>query len=148
MKKGFSLAEVIWGVLILSIIIVTVTGIFTGILVSSKKSNKFVVATGLAEKQIEYIKLMGGGDIPVDTSYDGAVQQGDLIHDDVYFPPYPLQPAFLKETVDGITYYYKIDTAFVPDTGDRLMSITVQVYWEESDYEGKGSVTFELYKTL
>jgi len=45
-------------------------------------------------------------------------------------------------------YYYKIKTSYVPNTGDKLISILVTVYWEESEYEGKNSVTLELYRTL
>jgi len=145
-KKAFSLVEVLLGVVLLSIIIITVTGIFTGVLVSSKKSTKFIVATNLAEKQIEYIKLMGGGDIPVNMTFDGAAQQAELIHDDVYFPPLPPHHGFLKEKIDGINYYYLIDTKYVPDTGDQLISISVKVYWDETNYGGKGSVTFEIFK--
>lgn len=144
--KGFSLIEILWAVAILSILIVTVTGIFTGLLLSSKKNNKLVTATGLAEKQLEYIKLLSSTDIPINSVYDGSVQVGDNIHDDVYFPPYPPQPAFLREFVEGIMYYYKIETSYVPDTGDKVINIKVTVYWDVNQNEGENYVTLVLYK--
>ncbi|MEQ8169441.1 MAG: type II secretion system protein [Candidatus Eremiobacterota bacterium] len=150
-KKAFSLIEVIWGVLILSIIIVSVTGIFTGILVSTKKSEKLVVATNLAQKQLEYIKLMGFSDIPTSLPMDldgrnnGVKATGTSGH---YFPAFPVPPEPLREVVDGVTYYYRIqvkDLSGVPGRG--LVSITVTVYWDQADENsGKNFVSLELYK--
>jgi len=148
-KKAFSLIEVIWGVLILSIIIVSVTGIFTGILVSTKKSEKLVVATNLAQKQLEYIKLMGFSDIPASLPVDldgskGNTATGTPGH---YFPAFPVPPAPLKEDVDGVTYYYRIQAKDISGTGN-LVSITVTVSWDQiaGENSGKNFVTLELYK--
>jgi type II secretory pathway pseudopilin PulG len=149
-KKAFSLIEVIWGVLILAIIIVTVTGIFTGILVSTKKSEKLVVATNLAQKQLEYIKLMGFTVIPprpvdIDGRNNGVTATGSA---GKYFPSFPEPPAPLREVVDGITYYYRIQAKDINGTGSKLVGITVTVYWDQNagDNSGKNFVTLELYK--
>ena len=146
---AFSLIEALWGVLILSILIITVTGIFTGILTSTKKSEKLVVATNLAQKQLEYIKLMDFSDIPCPRDFDGRNSGITGIEfKSSYFPPYPEgQPAPLKEVVDGITYYYRVQTRDVTGTG-KLIGVVVSVYWDKNiaDTSGKNFVMLELYK--
>jgi type II secretory pathway pseudopilin PulG len=153
-KKAFSLIEIIWGVLILAIIIVTVTGIFTGILVSTKKNEKVVVATSLAQRQLEYIKLMGVSDIPtpLPLEIDGRLASGKtVLCNSKYFPPYPDshgQPTVLRESVDGSTYYYDLKVKDVPGTGSgNLLSIVITVSWDQKENEGKNFVTLELYKS-
>jgi prepilin-type N-terminal cleavage/methylation domain-containing protein len=146
-KKGFSLIEVLLAVTLLAVIIVTVTGVFTGILISSKKSDKFFVATNLATKEMENIKLMSFDDISTCTpiTLDGKTQQG-VSAGKGYFPPYPPQPANLMEKVNGVTYYYNISTSYVAGTGNELMKITVKVYWDEKENEGKNYITLQILK--
>ena len=144
---ALSLIEILWAVVILSIITVTVTGVFTGILVSSKKSEKFVVATNLAASQMDCVKLMGSFDIPSTITLDGKFDKGvDPDGNGAYFPPHPPYPYLLQENVDGVTYYYKITTSFVSGTGNKLLRILITVYWDDKNNEGKNFVTLEMFK--
>ena len=146
LKKGLTLIEILWSVVLLAIIIVTVTGVLTGIVATSKKSDKLVTATNLAQKQLEYLKLVGFENIPVPVDMDGRTDMGTL-HNGSYFPPYPPnQPAYLQEIVDGVLYYYKINTSYVSGSNNNLISIKVKVYWDDPNGKGKNSVKLELFK--
>jgi type II secretory pathway pseudopilin PulG len=146
-RKGLSFAEILWAVVIMGFIIVTVTSVFNGLLVSSKKTEKKIVATNLAIKQMENIKLMGFTDIVVPKVFDGKTNYGEQNTGSIlYFPPYPYpQPGPLYEIIDGVKYYFKITTSYVPSTGNNLIDIIITVYWEEKN-TGNNSISLELYK--
>lgn len=149
-KKAFSLAEILWAVALLGVVIVTITGVFTGIFISSKKNDKLISAISLATKEKEYIKLMGSSDIPVSASeqtFDGKISSSvDPDGNGVFFPPYPAHPAPLYLTVNGVKYYYKITTSYVPSTGDKLINIVITVYWDDTENAGKNFVSIEMFK--
>ncbi len=149
-KKALSLAEIVWAVAILGVIIILVVGVFTNILVSSRKSEKLLVATNLAAKQRDFIKLMGFQEIPAGLTWDGkggGAARMDPDGNGVFFPPCPPPPGPLSETIDGIVYYYKITTEYVSGTGNNLISILITVHWDETGNEGKNFITLEMFKT-
>jgi len=149
-KKALSLAEIVWAVAILGVIIILVVGVFTNILVSSRKSEKLLVATNLAAKQRDFIKLMGFQEIPAGLIWDGKTGGPARVDPDgngVFFPPCPPPPGPLNETIDGITYYYRVSTEYINGTGNNLMSILITVHWDEADSNGKNFVTLEMFKT-
>jgi hypothetical protein len=94
---------------------------------------------------------MGFSDIPSPRPVDkdgrnnGVTAAGTAGH---YFPPFPAPPAPLREVVDGVTYYYRIQAKDISGTGGKLVAITVTVYWDKKADEssGKNFIIMGLYK--
>jgi prepilin-type N-terminal cleavage/methylation domain-containing protein len=141
-RKGFTLAEILWAVVIMGFIIVMVTSVFTGILMASRKNEKTVVSMNLAQKMVEYLKEVRYNDI-LTTDCDTGREWDGTVLNNVTFGSKTLQ---LKETVDNTRYYYKIKTSWVTPT--KIKSILVTVLWDATENEGKYCVTLELYKSM
>ena len=141
-KKGFTLAEVLWAVVIMGFIIVMVTSIFTGILMASRKNEKTIVSMNLAQKMVEYLKEVRYNDI-LSGDCDSRKEWDGTVLNNITFGSKTLQ---LKETVANTRYYCKIKTSWVGST--KIKSILVTVLWDATENEGKYYVTLELYKSM
>jgi len=146
-RKGFTLAEILWAVVIMGVIIVMVTSVFTGILMASRKNEKTVVAMNLAQKMVENLKEVRYNDISSADVTAGKEWDGTILNN-VTFGSKTLQ---LKETVDSTRYYYKLKTSWVyAPSGEKtaIKSVLVSVLWDATENEGKYYVTLELYKSI
>ena len=109
-NSGFTLMEVLVAMLILSVGLLGMAALITGIINSNKLSNRISTATVLAQDKIEEIRGVG---------YAGADAEAGT-EDYNIIPNYPL---------------YKRTTAVAADDPAALMKkITVTVYWDSDDH--------------
>ncbi|MEQ8223581.1 MAG: hypothetical protein ABRQ37_14815 [Candidatus Eremiobacterota bacterium] len=136
-KKAFTLSELIIGLGLLALILLTVIGVFTGGLCGAKKSDRKITAVTLAESMIDTIMLMSYNEIPYG-SYPPSVDPAGK------FPPspYPEEPS---NDFKG-KYIYSVIVKDIPGTGGNLKSITVTVTTMGILGEGDTGVTLTTYK--
>ncbi|MFH1581821.1 MAG: prepilin-type N-terminal cleavage/methylation domain-containing protein [Pseudomonadota bacterium] len=107
-NSGFTLMEVLVAMLILSVGLLGMAALITGIINSNKLSNRISVATVLAQDKMEDIKRIG---------YDNAVG-GTEDYD----------------TISDYSLYKRITNVATGDPAAGLKKITVTVYWESDDH--------------
>lgn len=147
-KKAFTLAEVVLGIFLLGIVIVTISSVFIGGLSAAKKAGKKVANISLAEGMLNRIMFMTYSDINTGT-FDGSKKPFDPQKDDdgngIMFPPSPYPSETLGST-GGTVYFYKITVNDVPGTNNNLKSISVTVTSQGAGGEGKTITTLESFK--
>ncbi|MEQ8187378.1 MAG: type II secretion system protein [Candidatus Eremiobacterota bacterium] len=142
-KRAFTLAEVVLGIFLLGIIIVTITSVFIGGLSAAKKSGKKVTNIVLAERMLNRIMLMDYDDIKTGT-FDGTINPptGN-------FPPtpYPSEIPGSSGGKGGTVYFYKVTVTEVAGTSSKLKSIIVTVTSQGAGSEGITRTTLETLKS-
>ena len=108
-NSGFTLMEVLVAMLILSVGLLGMAALITGIINSNKLSNRISTATVLAQDKMEKIRGVGyaGADAEVGTDPYGGVD-------------FPL--------------YKRITGVVAGDPAAGMKKITVTVYWESDDH--------------
>jgi len=140
-KKAFTLAEVVLGIFLLGIIIVTITSVFIGGLSAAKKSGKKVTNIVLAERMLNRIMLMDYGDIKTGTFI------GKTTPPSGNFPPPPYPSEIPGGGKSGTVYVYNVTVSDVAVTGGKLKSIIVTVTSQGAGSEGITSTTLETLKS-
>ncbi|HPZ08197.1 MAG TPA: hypothetical protein PL110_08790 [Candidatus Eremiobacteraeota bacterium] len=145
-KSGFTLSEVVIGVFLLGLVLVTITGVFVGGLSGAKKAQKKILAINLAEAMVDSIMLMKYTDVDLSSSpYDGTLSTPTAQTDDdgngIIFPPSP----YPQEKAGGGIARYKIE---IKEYGTVAMikEVTVTVSIEEAGGQGKTEVKLTSYK--
>lgn len=109
-NSGFTLMEVLIAMLILSVGLLGMAALITGIINSNKLSNRISAATVLAQDKMEKIRGVGYDDAEDEA---GTEDYGDISN-------YPL---------------YERITAVAPnDPAAGMKKITVTVYWDDGDH--------------
>jgi len=136
-KKAFTLSELIIGLGLLALILLTVIGVFTGGLCGARKTDKKITAITLAESMIDTIMLMSYNEI-ANGIYPPSVDPAGK------FPPspYPEEPS---NDLKG-KYVYSVIVKDVPGTDGNLKHITVTVTTKGIQGEGDTGVTLTTYK--
>lgn len=140
-KKAFTLAEVVIGIFLLGIIIVTITSVFISGLSAAKKSGKKVTNIVLAERMLSIIMLMDYDDIKTGTFNGGTDPQVDN------FPPSPYPSEIPGVSKGGTVYVYTVKVSDVTGTGSKLKSIIVTVTSKGAGSEGTTATTLETFKS-
>lgn len=140
-KKAFTLAEVVLGIFLLGIIIVTITSVFIGGLSAAKKAGKKVANISLAEGMLNRIMFMNYSDIKTGT----FPPDSQTVVNGIHFPPSPYPSETLGST-GGTVYFYKVEVDNVPGSNNNLKSIRVTVTSEGAGGEGKTITTLESFK--
>lgn len=133
-KKGFTLAEAVVGIMFLGILLTVIAGVFVGGVSSANKSKKKVKNVILASAMLDNIMLMSYSNIPVDADeptkpvkFDGIESTPVFINlDGTVFPPVP----YPSEEVSGdgeTNYYYQVEVSSFGNSNGRLKLITVTV---------------------
>ena len=104
-NSGFTLMEVLVAMLILSVGLLGMAALVTGIINSNKLSNRISTATVLAQDKMEDIKRIG---------YDNAVSE---------------TKASMSSPYDN---YEREVTVVDPSPAANMKTVTVTVYWESS----------------
>ena len=138
--KGFTLAEIMLGMFLLGIVLVTVTGVFVSGLSGARKAQKKIITLNLAESMLDSILLMDYSDIDFH-SYDGTTAKTDDDSDTILFPPDP----YPKDTVGKTGATYKV---YVEEKGStaKIKKITVEVLIQGRQGEGSSKATLVGYK--
>ncbi|MCA9796903.1 MAG: hypothetical protein KC910_34070 [Candidatus Eremiobacteraeota bacterium] len=119
MRRGFTLAEVMVALGLITIAVLTIIAAFTGALQLSSKSSEITAATGVGQDFLEAIRDAGYDFVPDGTyTFDG--RRADPAIDG--FPPDPYPVA----QVDGRDYSLKVRVA---PKGATLKIVTVEVFW-------------------
>jgi prepilin-type N-terminal cleavage/methylation domain-containing protein len=100
---GFTLVELVIGLTVLSIVALSLTGLFTALVNSSVVAKQKAVASSLATNQMEYLKSL---------PYDNLAVVGGSI-----FSTNPI-PATKTQTLNGVTYTIKTEIGYVDDAYD------------------------------
>lgn len=149
-KKAFTLAEVVLGIFLLGIVIITITSVFIGGLSAAKKAGKKVTNITLAEGMLNRIMFMNYSDIPPAPSlltFDGSTKPPttQTVKGSIKFPPSPYPFETPGET-GGTVYFYTVEVEDVTGTSQRLKRIRVTVTSEGAGSEGKTITTLESLK--
>ena len=107
-NSGFTLMEVLVAMLILSVGLLGMAALVTGIINSNKLSNRISAATVLAQDKMEEIKIIGYDDA------SGGTEDYNTILD------YPL--------------YKRVTNVVAGNPATGMKKITVTVYWESDDH--------------
>jgi len=97
---GFTLAELVIALTVLSIVAFSLTGLFTSLANSAVIAKEKAVASALATNQMEYLKSL---------PYDSLAVAGGSI-----YTTNPL-PASTSKTLNGITYTVKTNIGYIDD---------------------------------
>ena len=152
MKKGFTLAETVLGLLFLGILLVVVGGVFIGGVSAAKKGEKKVTNVILASGMMDNIMLTKYSNILIDPNnpnnervFDGTKPDAPVsFADGSVFPPLPY-PVEIDASNNKRNYYYKIKTKPVGTSG-KLKRIKVTVISKGTDGEPDTEVTLESLK--
>jgi len=108
-EKGFMLAEVMLAVLIMSVALVAITGLFTQAILANLMATHYTEAANLAQKQLELLK----------------------IHPPQYWAGFTL-PIVWQDQTQLPPPRYTLTTNAIPSTIDEhLVQVTVTVAWQE-----------------
>jgi prepilin-type N-terminal cleavage/methylation domain-containing protein len=100
---GFTLVELVIGLTVLSVVALSLTGLFTALVNSSVVAKQKAVASSLATNQMEYLKSL---------PYDNLAVAGGSI-----YSTNPI-PATKTQKINGVTYTIKTDIGYVDDAYD------------------------------
>lgn len=142
--KGFTLAEIMLGMFLLGIVLVTVTGVFVSGLSGARKAQKKIITLNLAESMLDSILLMDYSDIdaspaPSTKIYDGIKASPDPPSGN--FPPLP----YPVSSTAGGKVKYKI-TVTEMGTGSKIKKIIVEVIIESADMQGSSRAILTGFK--
>lgn len=122
-KKAFTLAEVVIGIFLLGIIIITITSVFISGLSAAKKSGKKVTNISLAEGMLNRIMFMNYSEISTGT-FNGSQKPptSQTVINGVKFPPspYPFEIPGSTGGKGGTVYFYKVTVHDVTGTGGKV----------------------------
>ena len=107
-NSGFTLMEVLMAMLILSVGLLGMAALITGIINSNKLSNRISTATVLAQDKMEDIKRAGYADAADDTED--------------------------YNTISDYSLYKRITDVVADDPAAGMKKITVTVYWESDNH--------------
>ena len=128
--RGFSLAEMLLALGLLSVGLLALIGVLTGGLHLMSKSEEITSATQVARSVIERIKDMEPAAVPENGTFGGS-----NLANSSGFPPAP----FPTTQSNGRTYDLTVTTTRV---GPHTVSLEVTVTWEDG-----GKLTCETYLT-
>ncbi len=142
--KGFTLAEIMLGMFLLGIVLVTVTGVFVSGLSGARKAQKKIITLNLAESMLDSILLMDYSSIdaiaaPSSKIYDGTKPSPDPPSGNFPPAPYPVS------SIAGGKAKYKITSAEM-GTGAKIKKITVEVIIESTDKQGSSRAVLTGFK--
>ncbi|MCL5773207.1 MAG: prepilin-type N-terminal cleavage/methylation domain-containing protein [Firmicutes bacterium] len=115
-KKGFSLIELCFAMAILAVGFICVLGMFPTSFTGITGSKNMILATHLAQSQLEKIKFV---------DYDSIANQAQT-------------PVNYSNTVNGVpvsTLFYK-QVNVTSNPGNTLKDVVVQVFWQEGAFNG------------
>ena len=110
-QSGFTLVELVVAMVVLSIIALSVMGLFTSLVKSAIYAKRKAVGLTLATNQMEYLKSL---------SYDSLAVAGGSI-----YATNPL-PASSTQVINGVTYTVKTSIDYVDDAYDGCGSYPTQ----------------------
>lgn len=102
-QKGFTLVELVIGMVVLSIVAISFLSLFTSLVRSALVAKRKAVASSLATNQIEYVKSL---------PYDSLAVSGGSIYSSNPLPPSSTQK------IDGYTYTITTSVNYVDDAFD------------------------------
>src|ERR1700690_3708344 len=110
-EGGFTLVELVVALTVLSVVVFSLTGLFTSLVHSAVVAKEKAVASTLATNQMEYLKSL---------PYDSLAVAGGSI-----FATNPL-PATSSQTINGVVYTIKTSISYVDDAYDGCASYPTQ----------------------
>jgi len=110
-QNGFTIVELVIGVVALGIIAISMLGLFTALVNSALITKRRAVAVTLATNQMEYLKSLPFNSL--------AVVGGS------FYSPSPL-PATTTKTLNGVPYTIKTDIDYVDDAFDGCTTYPTQ----------------------
>ena len=124
-RRGYSLIEVLLGITILTVAILSLVALFTSGLKLKTKMSQVTFATELARETLERTKSLGFSALPAGTNvFDGSVPTAPLASG---FPPSP----YPSTTLEGRQYFVTVRVEDIPGRA-RLRSVLVEVSWGEN----------------
>lgn len=102
-SAGFTLVELMVSLIVLAIVSISLTGLFTALVNSAAVAKQKAVASALATNQMEYLKSL---------PYDNLAVAGGSIYTASPIPP------TITQTVNGVTYTVKTSISYVDDAYD------------------------------
>ncbi len=111
-NSGFTLMEVLAAMVILSVGLLGMAALVTGIINSNKLSNRISTATVLAQDKMEDIKRLGYSGIPA----------SDTTTTEDY------------NTITNYALYKRVTFTEVANPATGMKKITVTVYWDSGDH--------------
>lgn len=122
-KKGFSLIELCFAMAVLAVGFICVLGMFPTSFAGITGSKNMILATHLAQSQLEKIKFV---------DYDSIANQAQT-------------PVNYSNTVNGVpvtTLFYK-QVNVTSNPGNTLKDVVVQVFWQEGAFNGNDISTWK-----
>ena len=110
-QRGFTLVELMVSLIVLAIVSLSLTALFTALVNSAAVAKQKAVASALATNQMEYLKSL---------PYDSLAVAGGSI-----YATSPI-PASISETVNGVKYTVKTSISYVDDAYDGCGSYPTQ----------------------
>ncbi|MEA3429059.1 MAG: prepilin-type N-terminal cleavage/methylation domain-containing protein [Thermodesulfobacteriota bacterium] len=111
-NSGFTLMEVLAAMLILSIGLLGMAALITGIINSNKLSNRISTATVLAQDKMEDVKRLGYSGMPA----------SDTTTTEAY------------NSITNYSLYKRVTFTEVANPAAGMKKITVTVYWDADDH--------------
>lgn len=141
-ERGYSLVEVLAAIVILSIAIIPMVGMFDVGLRAADGSGDYDKARALANQKLEQAQAL---------SYDSVLERfpdGDTVVPDDGAPvtssPRQTEPAFPGFAYDVTKQFVEVEGNAVVRSDDKdmgLIKVTVAVYWEGKSYSTTGLVS-------
>jgi len=110
-EGGFTLTELVIGLLVLAVVAFSLTGLFTSLVHSAVIAKEKAVASTLATNQMEYLKSL---------PYDSLAVAGGSIYSSTYIP------ASSTQTINGVKYTIKTSISYIDDAYDGCGSYPTQ----------------------
>ncbi len=115
-QTGFTLTELVIGIVVLAIVAISFATLFTALVRSGLAAKRVAVASSLATNQIEYLKSL---------PYDNLAVAGGSI-----YISNPL-PATKTEKIDGFTYTIRTSINYIDDAFDGCTTYPTQALKEK-----------------
>jgi len=144
MKKGFTLPETLFGIVILGLLMVVVCGVFIKGLAASKKSGKKVTGLILASTMLDNIILMKYSNIH-EGVFDGTIPSPCITNPDTSVFPPPPYPYERDASGNKVNYFYRVEVKPYGGSG-RLKRVIVTLISKGIKGEGNTSITLETLK--
>jgi type II secretory pathway pseudopilin PulG len=138
--RGFTLAEIMLGMFLLGIVLVTVTGVFVSGLSGARKAQKKIITINLAEGMLDSILLLDYSNVTIG-DYDGTKSTPDPKVGNFPPDPYPQD----SSTVGKVKYKVSV-LEKGPGTGTKIKQITVEVLIEGIKGQGNSKATLTGFK--
>lgn len=124
MKRGFSLLEILIGMGLISVGLLTLIGVYTQGLRLLNRGQEMTLASEVGREFLMQVEAQGYAVIPAEaTVFDGRIP--DPKDEETGFPPFPY-----PETTDQTM---KLEVSTFP-VGELVQSVTVKVFYDEQSY--------------